>query len=100
MIFSQIYATILLPGILGWTALWFAARAELDDTLALGFATASFLCAMAIGYEAEHHYFREVCEGKGRLTRFLIFLPSLPTIYAVSILSATAAKALVPAFPL
>ena len=64
MIFTQVYATTLLPGIFAWTTLWLAAHLHLDDMLSWGFTLAIFLGFACLGYEVEQHYFREVCEGK------------------------------------
>ena len=61
MTFSQVYATTVLPGLLAWTILRLTAYFGADDILAWGATLVIFLASAYLGYEVEHHYFREVC---------------------------------------
>jgi DNA segregation ATPase FtsK/SpoIIIE-like protein len=99
MIFTQIYATIVLPGLVAWSTLSLAARLHLDDPLAWGFPFAAFLATLYLGYEVEHHYFREVSEGMPRLVRVLWFVLGLPALYLLSFLLAMAGLSLSPTIP-
>src|SRR5262249_39077591 len=100
MIFTQIYATIILPGVLAWTSLWLGQHLGLDDLPVLGLAFTIFLGAMCLGYEAELFYFREVCRGTRKLPRLFAFVLLLPAIYALSFLVALAIYYFFPELPL
>jgi hypothetical protein len=96
MIFTQLYAAAIVPAILAWSSFRLTTHFGVNLLVSLGAALLIFLASAWLGYEVEHHYFREVSEGKAKYPRLFVFLLGLPLIYGASLLLGAGVHVLFP----